>query len=230
MTRRVGFTILELLVVIAVIAMLAALLLPSVNRAREQARQVTCMSNMQQITAAYINYAKDFNDQFLPPDSTIAQAGLANSSNQSQIIPALFHYARSPGIYHCPEDERQGALSYSINDYLGGTWPAFQRPYARLTEVRNSSQVLALIEEINLHPKVLNNNGGFVIQPSPSIVWIDFPAISHRKGTCLSFVDGHCERWQWSDPRTFLLASGPSFPNTPNNPDLQQLQSILGGK
>ncbi|NLZ06774.1 MAG: prepilin-type N-terminal cleavage/methylation domain-containing protein [Phycisphaerae bacterium] len=59
--RRSAFTLIELLVVIAVIALLMALLVPALGRAREHARRAVCLSNLRQLTAAWIAYA-DQND------------------------------------------------------------------------------------------------------------------------------------------------------------------------
>ena len=53
---RLGFTLVELLVVIGVIALLMAMMLPTIFRAREQARMTQCLSNLRQIGAALTNY------------------------------------------------------------------------------------------------------------------------------------------------------------------------------
>ena len=55
--RRRGFTLIEVLVVVAIIALLLAVLMPSLAGAREQARAVACMSNMRQLGIAWMMYA-----------------------------------------------------------------------------------------------------------------------------------------------------------------------------
>jgi prepilin-type N-terminal cleavage/methylation domain-containing protein/prepilin-type processing-associated H-X9-DG protein len=62
---RSGFTLIELLVVIAIIAILAAILFPVFARAREKARQSSCLSNLKQIALAVLMYAEDY-DECLP--------------------------------------------------------------------------------------------------------------------------------------------------------------------
>ncbi len=63
-----GFTLIELLVVIAIIAILAAILFPVFARAREKARQTTCISNQRQIATSILMYTQDHDETF--PSST----------------------------------------------------------------------------------------------------------------------------------------------------------------
>lgn len=62
MRRKRGFTLIELLVVIAIIAILAAILFPVFARAREKARQASCLSNLKQLALAMLMYAQDYDE------------------------------------------------------------------------------------------------------------------------------------------------------------------------
>jgi prepilin-type N-terminal cleavage/methylation domain-containing protein/prepilin-type processing-associated H-X9-DG protein len=67
MVRRLaGFTLIELLVVIAIIAILAAILFPVFARAKEKARQISCISNLKQLGTATAMYNQDYDEQFYP--------------------------------------------------------------------------------------------------------------------------------------------------------------------
>src|SRR5437870_11949394 len=66
MQRREGFTLIEFLVVIAIIAILAAILFPVFAQARTKARQTADLSNMKQLGTAMMMYAQDYDERYNP--------------------------------------------------------------------------------------------------------------------------------------------------------------------
>jgi prepilin-type N-terminal cleavage/methylation domain-containing protein len=69
MSKKEGFTLIELLVVIAIIAVLMAILMPALNRVKEQGKRATCLSNLNQLTLAWIMYADENDDKLVNGDS-----------------------------------------------------------------------------------------------------------------------------------------------------------------
>jgi prepilin-type N-terminal cleavage/methylation domain-containing protein/prepilin-type processing-associated H-X9-DG protein len=81
---RRGFTLVELLVVIAVIAILIALLLPAVQSAREAARRLSCSNNVRQLALAIQNY--ESNQRMLPPSGLVAPKQLEYGGRSYEVF------------------------------------------------------------------------------------------------------------------------------------------------
>jgi prepilin-type N-terminal cleavage/methylation domain-containing protein/prepilin-type processing-associated H-X9-DG protein len=101
-TNQKGFTLIELLVVIAIIAILAAILFPVFARAREKARQSTCISNQRQIGTSLLMYAQD-HEETLPGSGTV----------WSDIDV-------EPGVLICPTAGKSLLIGYGYNNGLSG--------------------------------------------------------------------------------------------------------------
>jgi prepilin-type processing-associated H-X9-DG protein/prepilin-type N-terminal cleavage/methylation domain-containing protein len=91
---RLGFSLTELLVVIGIIAIVAAILFPVFARAREKARQAICLSNLRQIGQAFHLYDQDYDGTYL----ISMQMGSQAWTWHARLEP----YVRSNGIYTCP--------------------------------------------------------------------------------------------------------------------------------
>src|SRR5690606_9872260 len=100
-----GFTLIEVLVVVAIIALLLAILVPSLSNARRQARQAVCSSNLRQLVLANASYAQSNRDHYVlaAPDIHVGFGGRQRWHGVRQSLgvspnPAdnLFDPARSP--------------------------------------------------------------------------------------------------------------------------------------
>lgn len=151
--RRCGFTLIELLVVIAIIAILAAILFPVFAKAREKARQSSCLSNVKQIALAILQYTQDY-DERLP-------MGYDLGSPRCGLIQSTQPYTKNFQVHDCPS-----ANEKSQNSYLGN------RSYGYNTNIFLASaacptlgQILRPAEIVMLGDVCHDNNAQYRFHP-----------------------------------------------------------------
>jgi prepilin-type N-terminal cleavage/methylation domain-containing protein len=121
--RRLGFTLIEVLVVVAIIALLVAILLPSLSRAKGMARMTQCQSNMKQLATAFATYATEYKGRLPGQNDTDAdwlghynttiakRLGLANGRNPDD--GTVYKYmGKNKLAYVCPDDTWERGAGY----------------------------------------------------------------------------------------------------------------------
>ncbi len=116
------FTLVELLMVFAIFAVLIAMLIPSLSRARGYAKEVACMDNVRQIALGYRNYAHDYNNQM--PFATSPGSSPTCYYFLDDFTPVYPFVSKSVKIFKCPAS-KSSITSYSDlvsrkADYLCG--------------------------------------------------------------------------------------------------------------
>jgi len=114
-----AFTLIELLVVIAVIAILAAMLLPTLGRAKEAGRATVCGSNLRQIALAAASYSLDNKSKL--PEFLVWLHALQGDVTSGKLYP----YLKSKDIYFCPTDKitfPKPALNVSFRTYRASSY------------------------------------------------------------------------------------------------------------
>lgn len=217
--RRRGFTLVELLVVVAIIALLVSILLPALNLAREQARSAYGLSNLRQLGAASSSYAED-NGDYLPTYGIKKAGNTQMVWGYWRISKWLDHYVRrarpqdmdknSSSIWRCPSDmlyygvtHRGRGTSYMINAgktvYIKlGTPPAYL-PYKTT--------------DYPCQPKGLYRGPGYTPrEPSREALFADMATVNgwnfvHGGGYNVVFIDGHAKWYrevEQSNPDYFV--------------------------
>lgn len=233
--RRGAFTLIEVLVVVAIIALLVAILLPSLSRAREVSRRTICLHNTKMLGQCWQVYQVENKGALIGGVAAMNSAGQpldevdrtwlsrnppswvwgCTYDPPAQPVPAqirslqkgaLFKYARHVDIYHCPSTQKTEIRTYSTNWGVSG-----QRPGGDI----DIWQGRAAWKIDQLKPP---GRRMVFIDDYPDdwdAIWTVTPwylqfwnniAARHDMGNTMGFGDGHSEHWRWTDPRTILYA------------------------
>jgi prepilin-type N-terminal cleavage/methylation domain-containing protein/prepilin-type processing-associated H-X9-DG protein len=211
-----GFTLVELLVVIGIVALLVAILLPALGRAREAAASVQCQSNIRQLGMVLLMYTSG-NNGWVP----MASGNVATDSHHAtnNTVPAWYAHFRndweiSPAVFFCPQGESGIRWDGNTNAFTGinvnvrnwwGIDYAINGRYARRNDQWASAGNPPVWGKIS-HLRRSTDIFAFACGSTESLGnWPPGQDVTFRhmrnQSINLLFFDGHAEGWRLDDVR-----------------------------
>ena len=204
MQSRRGFTLIELMVVIAIISILASILFPVFSKAKDKARSAACLANLKQIGTAALMYTQDWDSCFPLSWSIDYDASFLHTWRQG-IQP----YVDNFDIYTCPA---RPDLAYDLNPYDGPdlTGYAMNNTYVGYGDGRSSPSGAheAWIRRPAMTILFLDFNGWFEVtwRYQALEVWAYLPR-RHLDGLNVTFCDGHTKLYKPEQIQTDEIGS-----------------------
>lgn len=248
-----GFTLMELLVVISIISMLMSIMLPGLNRSREQAQRVVCGSNMRQLTMFWTIYAYENDDMLCSADTGFNISGEGNWVADGPFIPgnfiggteqaikdgSLWKYTQTVDLYKCKTDRSYRLRSYAISRAMNGKTCNCEHdninPHRGLTSIANPTTKMVFTDAT---AKTEWIEGSFcqvkditAVPPEWFVRNSRNITARHGEGSNISFADMHCEYLKWKDRRTVRLAEWEigALEASDRNRDLANMVQLIKG-
>ena len=192
LSHRRAFTLVEILVVIAIIGILAAILLPVFNSARDSARRSACQSNLKQIGIALNLYLNDFSNIYPEPYSIPANCSFSNSLVNYTKFAEVFTCPSAPTEFYqpgCPANKNEGDVTYHYDGGYIMNLSDLVNPRLSQTRILRPAQMILLIDGETPQGVTQPGAGDKPIAPERLIEM--GVQMRHSGGANALFADGH---------------------------------------
>ncbi|MFZ4508916.1 MAG: type II secretion system protein [Fimbriimonas sp.] len=170
---RRAFTLVEALLVIAILAMVGAVLFPVFSQASGAAKKATCFGNFHQVSLATMLYVGDYDDLMMPVNHQPAE--VPNSRNDKTWVQLILPYMGSFAPFRCPSDRSERPRSETLFDQdlvPGDTYSQFYSASMR-TNLGFNFQYLSPIVRIANHWQALPKALTSIREPARTVLFVD---------------------------------------------------------